>query len=74
MLTGNKTSVLLVAITMIVVISLPSLQHPFILFRDKNAEELEAYYKKKFAESSDRLVCRIFFMKSITHVLISHTD
>jgi len=22
--------------------------------RDKNAEELEAYYKKKFAETSDR--------------------
>lgn len=28
----------------------------FLLFRDKNAEELEAYYKKKFAETSDRLV------------------
>lgn len=27
----------------------------FNLFvRDKNAEELEAYYKKKFAETSDR--------------------
>lgn len=28
----------------------------FSFIRDKNAEELEAYYKKKFAETSDRLV------------------
>lgn len=34
----------------------------YLFFRDKNAEELEAYYKKKFAETSDRwvlfLICR----------------
>ena len=28
----------------------------FFFYRDKNAEELEAYYKQKFAESSERLV------------------
>ena len=27
----------------------------FVVYRDKNAEELEAYYKQKFAESSERL-------------------
>ena len=27
-----------------------------VVYRDKNAEELEAYYKQKFAESSERLV------------------
>ena len=28
----------------------------YVVYRDKNAEELEAYYKQKFAESSERLV------------------
>ena len=30
----------------------------FVVYRDKNAEELEAYYKQKFAESSERLVVK----------------
>lgn len=29
-------------------------------FRDKNAEELEAYYKKKFAETSARWKLLLF--------------
>ena len=36
-------------------------QHVFFC-RDKNAEELEAYYNKKFAETSDRLVSDIIFI------------
>ena len=34
----------------------------FVVYRDKNAEELEAYYKQKFAESSERLVVKAWFL------------